>query len=212
MTYQKLVADIIAYSENNGAKFKAAMPTIISNGLRSLSRTLSLELYNRDAIFALTPAVPLIEFTKLAEPVDPVVVDYLMISNGDFIERRSMAYLRAYGGRGTPRFFADVKDGVIMLAPTPITSVVVTMTYLTMPVLTEEEPENWYSQNVYDLLFNTCMAEAQRFLLAGEISSMFQTEANRLLIEARRDHADQLRRVYQPLAIAATPKEKTVAT
>lgn len=123
-----------------------------------------------------------------------------------------MAYLRAYGGRGSPRYFADVSDGVIMLAPTPITSVVVTMAYLTMPVLTEAEPENWYTENTYDLLFNTCMAEAQRFLLADEVSTVYQAEAARLLIEARRDHADQLRRVYQPLAIAATPKEKTVAT
>lgn len=212
MSYHRLVADIVRYAEDNGDKFMEAMPTIISNGLRTLSRTLSLELYNRDTVFALTPDMPVIEFDSINDKPKPVVVDYLVTAGGDFIERRSMAYLRAHGGRGMPKYFADISDKAIMICPTPVSSVVVTMTYLTLPDLSPTEPANWYTENVYDLLFNTCMGEAERFLLAPEEAAIYEANAARLLVEARRDHADQLRRVYQPLAVSAMPKEKTVAS
>lgn len=209
MTYQSLEKDISAYVENKGAKFTAALPTIIAQAQLAVCRALPLEMFNESSFYALAPGQDRILFAQIVPAIAPITVDHLIVHPfQEVVERRTLAYVRMHGGQGTPAYFCDVAGG-LLLTPKPIRSLQMEIAYMTRPVLTADSPSNWYTENVYDLMLSAGLIEAETYLIEPEQVAVFKTRFMEQVAQARRDHQDMLRaNVYQPLALAAEPAPK----
>lgn len=209
MSYSQLERDITAYIENKGPKFLAAMPTIIAQAQLAVARALPLELFNESAFYSTAPSQDRIIFQQMVPTIEPITVDHLIVHPYmEIVERRSLAYVRMHGGIGTPAYFCDVPGGILM-TPKPLRSLSIEITYMTRPILTAEQPTNWYTQNVYDLLLTAGIIEAEHFLIEPDQINTYRARFGEQLAQARRDHQDMLRtNAYQPLAIAAEPAPK----
>lgn len=209
MSYSQLVKDITAYVEDKGTKFMDSMPTIISQAQLRVCRALPLEMFNAGSFFSCAPGQDDILFSRIVPPIAPITVDHILIHPFmEVVERRSLAYVRMHGGVGTPAYFCDIMGGV-KLTPKPLRSLTMEITYMTRPELTAESPENWYTENTYDLLLTSGLIEAETFLIEPEQINAYNARFSQQVADARRDHQDMLRaNVYQPLAMAAEPAPK----
>lgn len=209
MNYATLVSDIQKFTEDDGDKFQAALPRIISNAMTIISRALPLQMYEKIQEVSLTPNRDKIIFSQLTHPIAPVTVDSLIMSTGEIVERRSPAYIQMFRGTGTPLYFCDIEGG-LRIAPVPFRSLVANINYLSRPELSEENPTNWYVTTVYDLVFKVCLMEAHEFLIEPAMVQVYQQDFSTLITLAVREHQDMLRSsAYHPLATSAstTPKE-----
>lgn len=209
MTYSQLVRDVSAYVENKGTKFMDMMPTIIAQAQLAVCRALPLEMFNEASFYSLAPNQDRVLFAQIVPPIEPITVDHLIVHPyQEIVERRSLAYVRMHGGKGTPAYFCDIPGGLLM-TPKPIQSQTIEITYMTRPVLDADNPTNWYVENVYDLMLSAALIEAETFLIEPAQIDTFKNRFAEQVVAARRDHQDMLRvNVYNPLAIAAEPAPK----
>lgn len=208
-TYAQLVKDVTAYVEDKGTKFMDSMPTIIAQAQLMVCRALPLEMFNMASFISLAAGQDRIMFNTIVPAMDPITVDHLIVHPyQEIVERRSQAYVRMHGGRGTPAYFCDILGGVLM-TPKPITGLTFEIAYMSRPVLDADHPENWYTTNTYDLILSAALIESETFLIEPEMVGAYQARFGQQLMAARRDHQDMLRvNVYQPLAMAAEPAPK----
>ena len=78
---------------------------------------------------------------------------------------------------GEPKYFANYNDGNVLIAPTPVSNYTVYMEYIqNIADLSANNPTNYLTDSVSDLLLYACLAEAAVFTKSLEDYSIYKSK------------------------------------
>lgn len=167
-TFTSIKSQLQAWLETTESTFVATIDEIIRLGELKVQRDLDLEDFKKNATGNLTGSS-----RTLAKPSDYIKAGSIMLTvSGSYVPllKRSKEFVDFYAPAAAtesqPKYWSTDDADNLYLAPTPDTTYAYTLRYLArLPALTEtSQEENWLTENVPDLLFYACIAEAQRFL------------------------------------------------
>ena len=204
MTFTTLVSRIKQTAENDGAEFEDSVPDFIDRAELRLTREIdSLGLTNFATSF-FVQGDPFV--TKPATPNRALVIRNVNFttSTGQRTQLllRSKDYLNDYWrdrtSVGVPRYFANFGAEQILIAPAPVSSYAIEMSYVAQPaaLASSTNEENYYTQYCGNALFYASMVEATYWMknpaAATYWDQQYQREAMFLNNEARRARRDDM--------------------
>ncbi len=157
-TYDSLVADVIANMEEDSAEFLAALPAIVQRAQEYIQRRSDpVEILKTSTISAVGRETTL--------PPDVLVVKSVVaqVSTSAYpLLQQTNEYLSSYWpdytSTGVPKYYAAKDNVSIFLAPTPVSTIPLTVEYVArLPVLSSAQPTNWFSQNSASAFFMAAM-------------------------------------------------------
>lgn len=203
VTYETLVAEILGFvDEGDGDEFMDALDGIIRRAQDQVQRDLDLSIWRTfvNHHFSANSNV------LARDPEWLRVLSLYLPDEGAFVERRSYDYVRAYGGTGVPRCYAEKSETELYVAPKPINNVNVEIeTHKRLPALSDENPENWITRNCADLLLLQCLIGAENWLIAPERVKEFAGLYQLALQGARHELRGIAREDYTPVRRPARP-------
>lgn len=194
-TYNGLLALIEAFVEDDTAEFESAVIGAINRAEERILRDIDLAIWNETQSASTSNGVA--SFTKSfsGAPVQQIFFTASM----DFATRRSLAFIRAYGGSGVPKYFYEDATRIYW-APTPDNSYAYQTTYLSRPTpLSVSNQSNWITENLADLLLYATLVESEKFLIAPERVQEFEASYNQMLGPARAFWRAQMQQAYEPV-------------
>lgn len=191
-TFSTLKSELQNYLEDASPEYTSELDNIVARAQDRVQADLNLEIWHK------TEASSLGAGSTLGRPSDCLKVIYLFFpSAATFAQKRSLAYCKAYGGSGSPKFYNDDTDATLFLAPANAATQDYELRYLAkLPALTDGEPSNWISVNAAELLFHAAVVESEQFLKDEEkVKEANATYAARLAVDIER-FADLVHREY----------------
>lgn len=164
MTYSDLVARLNAAlgdDHSTDSDWASFLPSIIEQGELRCYRDVDFLATRKTATVTLAQ-----DAATFAAPADWLLgQDIRLTSSNTTLDRRDPSFVSAYGGTGTPRYWAEPTQGTIALAPVPSSSFGAELTYHCRPAaLTQLNPMTWLATNAPDLFFLACMVVATGYL------------------------------------------------
>lgn len=197
-TYTNLYNSIVDATENQDSEFTARIPTFVDQVQMRLARdidTYGFVVYTTVSASAGNPLVTL--------PVDSLVIKSLnYIDSGSYSQLilRTDEFLREYWpvrtSTGVPKYYAKRGHDTILLAPAPVSSAPIEISYVQIPVSIGSvgTSTNWLTDFAPEALFYGCMHEANMFMKNYQAASMWETKYQdavaKLRNEARRTRQD----------------------
>lgn len=164
MTYTDLVARLNAAlgdDHTTDSDWASFLPSIIEQAELRCYRDVDFLALRKTASVTLAQSV-----ASFTAPTDWLLGQGVRLtSSNTTLDRRDPTFVSAYGGTGTPKYWAEPTQGTIALAPTPSSSLAAELTYHYRPAtLTQANPTTWLAANAPDLLFAACMVVATGYL------------------------------------------------
>jgi hypothetical protein len=199
-TYSELVEEIQDICEDTNDEFVENIPRFIHRAQDQVQRDLGLALW-RDY----QDDVP-ITAAEYARNTDWLIVlsIYLPVQN-KFLERRSLDYVRVYGGgtTGRPRFWAEDMENTLLIGPTPDASYSALVEfYKRLPALSGDNETNWITSNAGDLLLLQSLINAGSYLLSHERVNEYTGMYSVLMPQCQNELRDSERVRDQPTRVA----------
>lgn len=203
LTYDELVAEILNFvDEDEGEEFGAALPGIIQRAQDQVQRDLDLSIWRTFINHHFTADSNMLE----RQPDWLRVLSIHLPDHDTFVERRSYDYVRAYGGTGIPRVYAEKSETELHVAPKPINNINFEMEiHKRLPALSADNQQNWISINCADLLLLQCLIGAESFLISPEQVKNYAALYNLNLQAARHELRGITREDYTPVRKPARP-------
>lgn len=189
MTYDTLVSSVTTYLKRPGdPDLIAIMPTLIGLAQERIGRELKF-LVNRSvassSFIATSPVIP--------KPTNTRIVASFNYGTGTGNNTRNILYPRSYEycrdywpddtQTGLPKYYADYDINNWLLVPTPDQAYPFELVYFADPNgLSDENQENWYTQNVPSLLLYATLLETPDYLKRPEWVDMWQKYYDRTML------------------------------
>ena len=175
MNYTTLKAGIVSWLNNESTELAANLDQIIKNAENRILRESDLRLFRKHATANLIVSDP-----YLGLPADCLVVRYIRLNTGDFLELRAESFIREYtpnaATTGTPKYYAHWDATTVFLAPTPSAASTVEISYTYSPASIITATTTWLSTNAEDVLFAACVYEGAIYLQAApDLLTMYKT-------------------------------------
>jgi hypothetical protein len=164
MTYDELITNIKAWTEDDSAEFSAQLNFIISLAEIRVAREADLNTFRKTS----TSLVTTNGVDEVNTPADMVVPRFVQLTaSGQFLLPKDESYIREYNRSvttaTTPLYYAQFQDGdtnKFILGPTPDAAYNMTVGYTYRPTgLSSSNTTTWLSTNIPDLLFYACLME-----------------------------------------------------
>lgn len=202
-TYAGLVSQLKDYVEDTSAEYDSAVQGCINRAEERCLRDLDLSIFNTASTSTTSTGVATTSKGIVQSPVHNIYISSL----GRHIERRSLEYIRAYGGSGAPIYFCD-DTSLIHWAPVPDSAYAITITQMVRPSpLSESNTTNWLTENAADLLLWASLVESEMFLIAPERVQEFEVKYASCLGPLRAQWRDSMQTGYEPINPTPTPKQ-----
>ena len=149
-SYDDLVADLQDITESTEPEFVLQIPKIIARAQDVVQRDLGLEIWRSFSSVSTVNGVNTI--TRQASWLQVHSISIPTI--GAYPEQRKLDFLRMYGTTsGTPKYWAEVSETSIQLAPTPNAVFALSVEVLErLPALAGGNQTNWLTTHAADLL------------------------------------------------------------
>lgn len=174
MNYSELTQQIQDLTEDDSAEFVSDIPNQIRAAENRIFR------YVQDLLSVRTESTgSLVSGTEtLVKPSGLIRIRSLSItvaSSSKFLDRRTDQYLLDYwpnpSSTSEPKFYAEIDENNILLAPTPDSGYSYSLKYIAKPAgLSESNVTTWVSENAENALLYACMREANLFLEYPELA------------------------------------------
>jgi hypothetical protein len=190
MNYTTLKAGIVSWLNNESTELAANLDQIIKNAENRILRESDLRLFRKHAT------------AYLGLPTDCLVVRYIRLNTGDFLELRAESFIREYtpnsATTGTPKYYAHWDANTIFLAPTPSAASAVEISYTYSPASIVTAATTWLGTNAEDVLFAACVYEGAIYLQAApDLLTMYKTSyteaMQRLQLMETRNSSDEFK-------------------
>jgi len=194
-TYNELLDLLGTYVEDDSTEFTSHVQGFINRAEERVLRDIDLAIWN-----VTTSASTNADESTLVKAFSGAPVNEIWFStDGEHAERRSLAFVRAYGSTGRPRYFYEDAARVYW-APVPDASYLYSITYYARPSpLTASNQTNWITSNLADLLLWAALVESEAFLLAPERVQEFEGKYQQMLGPARAFWREQMQLTYEPV-------------
>lgn len=163
MNYTELRAAIPAWLDNYSTEFDGQIDLIIKLAEHRLVREADLRAFRKHSTATLIQGDPLI-----TTPTDTLVVRYLRLNTGDFLEYRSESWMSEYNQtkttQGTPKYYGHWDARTLFVAPAPNSTATIELSYLYKPTTIVSASTTWLGDNAPDALLSACVYEAGIFL------------------------------------------------
>ena len=200
-TYSELIEEVQDICEDTNDEFVSNLPKFIHRAQDQVQRDLGLSIWRN-----YQDDVP-IDDAEYARDTDwLIILSIYLPAHNKFLERRSIDYVRMYGGgtTGRPRFFAEDMENTILIGPTPDASYAALVEYYErLPALAVDTNEtNWITQNAGDLLLLQTLINAGSYLLSHERVNEYTGMYMTLMPQAQNELRDSERIRDMPLRTA----------
>lgn len=160
MNYEAFKTTVRSFLMDNDPDINADLDTLIRLGELRIAREANLRLFRQHAYSALTAGD---YFLNL--PPDCIVVRDVRITGAGYLENEPETFIREYWPDpailGIPKYYAQWNQSTLLLAPTPIETEQVELTYTYQPPgLSADNPTTWLSTFAEDLLLYAVLLEA----------------------------------------------------
>jgi hypothetical protein len=207
-TFNGLQAELQRYVEDDTTEFTTDLENIIARGQDKVVLDLDLDIFKTVETGALT-----ISDSAFTKPTAAVMVRWIFVpALGTYIERRSLELCKMFniGAPGEPRFYGEVDETTLYVAPTPDQAYAVEIGILRrVEALASGNQTNWITDNVPELLLLACLIESEEYLIdEGARVATFKAEYGEKLALAQRQFSglqrmDEVRRAAPPAKPAA---------
>lgn len=186
--YTGLVAGLQSWTEDDDAEFTGAIDDVINLGELRLLRDLDLAIFRRvDSTATMTASQSTVTKPTIAAPNILVATKDIWLSGGSlaagavrFCVNRDIGYCRWYASDAVdalPVYYAELDESNWFFAVAPDSTYTVNVSYLSRPeALSSTNEDNWLSGNAYDILFKSCLAEAEKFLVSDERAPVWEQD------------------------------------
>ena len=178
--YTTLKTNIQTWAQNTGTDFTAQLDTFITNAQQELIRLIDPEQLTFHAFSTFNANTQF-----LTTPNNTLIVKSLQYTNSSnervMMEIQTNEFIREYWPNpsltGEPKYFANYNDGNVLIAPTPVSNYTVYMEYIqNIADLSANNPTNYLTDSVSDLLLYACLAEAAVFTKSLEDYSIYKSK------------------------------------
>lgn len=205
-TYASLIEEVQTIVDSTNEEFVDQLPKIIARAHDQVQRDLDLEMWHSIVDGNITARILTRDLAWLK-----VLSIYLPVT-GQFVEKRSLDYVRACGSTvGNPRYWADKSETEILVVPAPATAVPCEVDALQrLPAISDSNQESWITKNAADLLLLQTLIGSEVFLVGGERVSEFAALYKIISASAIDELRGTGRKEYKPTREASKPAlEKT---
>jgi hypothetical protein len=194
-TYNELLDLLGTYVEDDSTEFNSHVAGFINRAEERALRDLDLAIWNTTSTARTSNGV-----ANVVKSFDGAPVNEIWFSAaGEHAERRSLAYVRAFGSTGRPKYFYEDATRIYW-APVPDDSYSYDITYYARPSpLSVSNQTNWLTLNVADLLLWASLVECEAFLLSPERVQEFEAKYQQMLGPARAFWREQMQLTYEPI-------------
>jgi hypothetical protein len=203
LTYTSLVSEIQSYLEDNAAEFQTELPAIIQRAQDRIQVDLDLAMWSTVATLSISSATVTRPTTWLK------LSNIILSSTGLPLQLRTQEWIRMFnaaGATGRPRYYAELGETQIYVAPTPDTTYTAAAEVtIRQDALSVSNSSNWISSNLGAALLNACLTECERFLLAPERVPEFEAEYQREIGLAKKITRGSSGAEYSPVAAGPMP-------
>ena len=213
-TYNDLLAGLQAWLEDDDAEFQGSIPDVIDLAEKRLLRDLDLALFRRvDSTATMSIGVASVTKPTIAAPDLFIASKGIWLTGGAltrpaFLQNRGGEYVRDFNGgsNAVPRFWAEEDETTWLFGPTPDATYTVNVRYLSRPDrLATGNQTNWLSDNAYDILFKSALAEAEKFLKSDERAPIWEQDYIKTMPRVRAELYNQFGNQHDVLGRSATP-------
>lgn len=202
-TYDDLVSDIMDIVESDEPEFVAQIPKIIARAQDNLQRDLGLEIWRSFPSVNTASGV-----ATIVRDDDWLQVNSIFIpAQGVYPEQRKLDWVKLYGAStGVPKYWAEVDEDTIRLAPTPNAIYALEIEVLERaPALSDDNQTNWFTKHAADLLLLGCLVGAETYLVSQARVAEFMALYQGILRAAVKEMRTQERAGYEPTREASRP-------
>jgi hypothetical protein len=205
LTYAGLLADLVAFTEDNSNEFLANVDTIIGLAEARIKRDLDLEIFQSEISVGST-----VSGTRtISRPASLLATSSLWITSSSakvMLESRSydfcLTYAPTVATTGTPLYYAEIDTSNFYLVPTPNATITVTALGTIRPAgLSSTNTTSWFGTNCGDLLLAACLVESERFLKNNDQVDKWKVDYIEKLEAAKREFSG-IRRLSHPAPMA----------
>ena len=199
MNYDSLVSAVMAFTENDGDEFVAALPTIIQASQLEIERDLDNYGFVFHDYTSVTVGDPF-----LTKPSNTFVIkDLSVVVSGNYIplRMRTLDFLRVYWpdrtSVGIPKYYANWDNETIIVAPAFISATTAEMTFTApVSVLSSSVSSNYITDYAPNALLYKSIENSYLFMKEPNKAALFKSkyleERDRMLNEARSTRRDDL--------------------
>jgi hypothetical protein len=206
-SYSALVSAVIQTSEDDSAEFQTYVPTALDLAEIRLAR--EVDVLGLTLTATVTAASGVMTMTKPTGYKNGQDLWYINTSSGErvIMKKKPYSYILDYwpvsASTGNPKYYADVDTSTFIVAPTPNTSIAMTLRYEGRPTaLTSANPTNFFMEHCADAVFFGTMVEMCKFsrneVLQERYEKSYQEAVQTLLNEARRQRSDNSGKPMNP--------------
>lgn len=166
MTYAELTALLQDYTQNTGAEFVAAIPSIVKLAEDRIYLTISLPVLNKSTVLTLVNGVRTVTL-----PSDFLSVNSAAAVTGgvpSYLLERDPAFLaEAFPNpatTGAPRYYALFNNNTLQLGPTPGAGYTLDLYYVYAPPSIVTTGTSWLGDNAESILFYGALTEAYVYM------------------------------------------------
>lgn len=206
-SYDELFANLMDITESTEPEFVVQIPAIIARAQDVVQRDLGLEIWRTFSPVSTANGVNTITRDPSWLQVHSISIPAL----GAYPEQRKLDFLRMYGSSsGTPKYWAEVSETSIQLAPTPNAVFALSVEVLArLPALAEDNQTNWLTTHAGDLLLLQALIGAEMYQSSQARVAEFQGAYQLLLAGAQKELRIQERSGYTPTRAASEPSAQT---
>ncbi len=221
-TFTDLSQGLQDWIEDDDNEFVASIEDVIDLGEKRLLRDIDLAIFRRlDNSATMSVGVATVTKPTITPPDLLIATKNIFLSGGalggdTFLETRSQEYIRDYnagGANGTPKYYGEVDEDNWIFGPLPDATYAVNVVFLSRPdPLTAGNQTNWLSDNIYDILFKACLAEAEGFVKSDDRIAIWNEQYIQALPAAKRELYNLYGNQYDHLSAVPVPQAPRSAT
>jgi len=211
-TYTQLVANLQAWLEDDDAEFTGSIDEVITLGELRVLRDLDLAIFSLAGTTATAMGNVLIAKPGVAESVVTWQTIYYDVgSERTFLQLRSNDWIRDHqtpGATSSPLYYSEISETSWLVSPIPDAVLTIEARGIARPEgLSATTATTWLGDNVPDLLFKACLAEAEGFLKSDDRKPMWMEDYVAMLPTVKRETYELLQQHYNltPLEIPGVP-------
>lgn len=208
-TYTELVAKLQNWLEDDDAEFTGSIDDVISLGELRLLRDLDITIFDATDTAATVGSVA--NVTKPSGATDTFVWDSVYYDNAGvrtWLKLRSYDFVIDHQGttEGPPVYYAELAETTWIVSPIPDAVYSLQCRGTSRPDgLSTGTPNTWLGDNASDLLFMSCLAEAEGFLKSDDRKPMWEADYVSRLPDAKRELYPLLKARYPDMNMTPMP-------
>jgi hypothetical protein len=180
-TFTTLFEDVVANMEEDSQEFFDALPGIIARAQTYLQKRVDSGNLIRFVQTSISASV-----RSLTLPADVLVLRNIQVcspSGWQVLYQQTNEYLTVYWpdhtSVGSPKYYANPTNQILLLAPTPATNLTAELEYVAnVTALSSTEPTNWFSEKADAAFFAAAMMYANMWTKNGEASVLWKARAD----------------------------------